>query len=202
MRLLPLGAVAIAPAFAVVVVAQSYVGGDLSSEPGPYGIPPSDFADATSTPAGYVTYPIVGYNTSIPAGPVVGTSNQVSGWRLTVSTFANVPLTDADSPSVDKDQYFSATTLSISPPASLSGDYSTDDWRLCAIVFRDGLPSGTGDKPDSSGTCSELLPDGCITDLQAKSVATNGTDAPCVDLKIPKSCKGLLGVDDGVAYGE
>ncbi|KAK5662430.1 hypothetical protein OQA88_8341 [Cercophora sp. LCS_1] len=186
----------------VVALAQSYVGGDLSSQPGPYGIPANTFADATSATAGNVLYPVVGYNTSIPAGPIVGTSNQVTGWRLTVSTFTNVPLTDANAPEVDKSQFFAATTLSITPPTELSNGYKTSDWRLCAIVFQNGLPSRGTDKPDSSGSCSDLLPDGCISQLQAYSVATSGTDQGCVDLKIPESCKGLLGADNGAAYGE
>ncbi|KAL2022140.1 hypothetical protein VTK56DRAFT_5969 [Thermocarpiscus australiensis] len=181
--------------------AQSFVGGDLSNQ-APYGIPAQNFAAAISTPTSNATFAIPGYNTSIPAGAIDGTGTSVDGWSITIGVTGNVPLTGATFNGIDTTQCIDATTLSISPPADIAS-CNKNDWRVCAIVFTDGLDgtaSGTGTL-DSS--CSAHLPDDCIDQLQVNSVAGKaGRNGTCEDLDIPEACKGYFAGNGGTAYGE
>ncbi|KAL2166990.1 hypothetical protein VTG60DRAFT_1884 [Thermothelomyces hinnuleus] len=183
------------PAYAM---AQSFVGGDLSQQ-APYGLPVQDFAAAFSRSSSDATFPIRGYNTSLPAGTGRATERTVDGWTLTIGLAANVPLTNAANAAVDKSLCIDATALSITPPAGVPR-YNSSSWRVCAVVFTDGLRAGESAKPD--GTCSAVLPDDCIRQLQADSVASKaGRTGSCRDLAVPDSCAGHFnGKNGGTAF--
>ncbi|KAK0649207.1 hypothetical protein B0T16DRAFT_456638 [Cercophora newfieldiana] len=188
--------------------AQSFAGGDLSNSPGPYGIPPDQVFDAAQVPNSYLTVPINGYNTSIPAGPAIGTADTLPGWTLAIGVSANVPLAGADAPGVDAHSFMQMTALSVTPPAELdTPDYKEGDWRVCAIVFTGGLlkgvnGTGTGRGTADDGGCGGWLPQGCIGQLQARSVAVagNASVGGCVGMEVPEVCKGYFGEGKGVAY--
>ncbi|KAL2157257.1 hypothetical protein VTH06DRAFT_6297 [Thermothelomyces fergusii] len=183
------------PAYAM---AQSFVGGDLSHQ-APYGLPVQDFAGAFSSSSSDATFPIRGYNTSLPAGTAGATERAVDGWTLTIGVAANVPLTNAANTAVDRSLCIDATALSIAPPAGVP-HYNSSSWRVCAVVFTDGLRAGGGATPD--GTCSDVLPDDCIRQLQADSVAGKaGRAGTCRDLALPDSCVGHFnGQNGGTAF--
>lgn len=184
--------------------AQSYVGGDLSDQ-APYGMPPRAFTSAISSPLLDASFPIRGYNTSIPPGAVDATVKHVNGWSINIGVTADVPLTDSDYAGVNKSQCIDTTALSITPPADIT---SCDDngWRVCAIVFAGGLGSSvTNDlqATKTDGSCSALLPDNCIQKLQANGVvakADNGRG--CSDLNVPDECAPYFAGTDGTAYSE
>lgn len=184
------------PAYAY---AQSFVGGDLSSQ-APYGLPAQDFAVAISNPASDATFSITGYNTSIAASSIKATGNTVNGWSLNIGVTANVPLTNSFNNGIDKDLCIDATTLSITPPAGVV-HYNSTSWRVCAIVFTGGLKGGGSTRSD--GSCSAALPDECIRQLQANSVAGKaGRNGGCRDLDIPGPCAGHFNGNGGTGFGE
>lgn len=177
--------------------AQTFVGGDLSSQPRPYGVSFQSFANAAVS---NVSFPIAGYNTSQPAGPVVATSSQLPGWAVDIAVSVVVPLPSSDSSSTGGNLYFEATTLSLAPPAGLGAGYDSSNWCVCAIVFTGGLTSGESAVLD--GSCGSLLPSDCISQLQASSVATNasGEVSGCEDLGVPARC-GVVIVRQGPPAG-
>jgi len=188
-----------------IASAQSFVGGDLSTQRGPYGLPASTLANAAGAPFAYNTFPITGYNTSIPAGSTgaTGSDNAVSGWNLAIGVSADVSLGNANDDAIDTDDFIEVTTLYLAPPAVLGRPaYNRTNWRLCVIVFPGGLSGGGGAKKD--GSCGPLLPEGCISELQARSVTISGTadDGGCADIAVPSSCEGHFSVVEGEVYGE
>jgi len=183
------------PAYAAI--APSFVGGDLSYQ-APYGLPAQDLAVALSSPASDATFPIIGYNTSVPAGWGQATNRTIDGWSLTIGVAANVPLTNSANAAIDKDLCIDATALSISPPAGVSG-YNNTSWRVCAVVFTGGLKASGSTKAD--GSCAAALPDECIRQLQVNSVASKaGRTGGCRDLTIPDSCAGHFNGNGGTAF--
>jgi hypothetical protein len=185
--------------------AQSYVGGDLSSQ-APYGVPPQVFSSAISSPVADASFPIRGYNTSIPPGGTDGTGSHIQGWSINVGVAENVPLTDSDYAGIDRDnKCIDAATLSITPPADIA-TCDEDGWRVCAVVFADGLGSAVAKdvQAKSDGSCSSLLPDDCIRKLQADGVAkgAKAKGSGCADLKIPDECASYFSGKDGTAYSE
>ncbi|KAH6845829.1 hypothetical protein B0I37DRAFT_192905 [Chaetomium sp. MPI-CAGE-AT-0009] len=122
------------------IMAQSFVGGELSRR-GPYGLPAQDFAAALGSPASAVTFPIPGYNTSIPPADhaAKGTFDTIPGWSLIIGMTCNVPLSKASrADPVDNSLYVAAAGLSITPPVDVA-EYSSTGWRVCAAVFTGGL---------------------------------------------------------------
>lgn len=184
------------PAYAM---SKSIVGGDLSHR-APYGLPVRDFNAAFSSSSSDATFSIRGYNTSLPAGTAGATESTVDGWKLTIGVAGNVPLTNAANTAVDKkNMCIDATALSITPPAGVL-HYNSSSWRVCAVVFTDGLRAGEDARPD--GTCSAVLPDDCIHQLQTESVATKaGRAETCRDLDLPDSCAGHFKGNAGTAFG-
>ncbi|KAK4154506.1 hypothetical protein C8A00DRAFT_14371 [Chaetomidium leptoderma] len=189
------------PAYAL---AQSFVGGDLSHQ-APYGVPAQDFAAAIASPAADATFPIPGYNTSLPAGATkaTGNNNTVHGWSLSIGVTANVPLTHSDNTAVNKDLCIDATALSITPPAEVAG-YNSTGWRVCAVVFTGGLKAAAagGGSTRADGSCAAVLPDDCIQQLQANSVAGRAgrRSGGCRDLDIPAECAGHFVGDGGTGF--
>lgn len=183
------------------VHAQAFVGGDLSIQ-APWGLPAANFAAAVSTPSSDATFKITGYNTSLPAGSVKATDDEVNGWSLNIGVTANVPLAGSNLNTVDKSLCIDATALSITPPAGVAA-FNSSGWRVCAIVFTDGLASSSANTR-SDGSCSAALPDDCIRELQANSVAAKEgrTGGGCQDLDIPEGCAGHFGGKHGTAFGE
>ncbi|KAG7284651.1 hypothetical protein NEMBOFW57_009259 [Staphylotrichum longicolle] len=180
------------------VHAQAFVGGDLSIQ-APWGLPAADFAAAVSTPSSDATFTITGYNTSLPAGSVKATDDEVSGWSLNIGVTANVPLAGSNLNTVDKSLCIDATALSITPPGGVAA-FSSSGWRVCAIVFTDGLAGSANTRSD--GSCSAALPDDCIRELQSNSVAAKQgrTGGGCQDLDIPEGCAGHFGGKHGTAF--
>ncbi|KAK3987375.1 hypothetical protein QBC44DRAFT_121561 [Cladorrhinum sp. PSN332] len=191
---------------------------------GPYGIDPSAFLDTTTHTGTNISFPIKGYNTSIPAGPVSGTGNSIPGWSLNIAITPDVSLSGSDSQ--DASKFFEATTLSITPPsrnqAAGLGRFNGSDWRVCALVFTAGLGGAETEKAKQQGAgkgdCSELLPSDCINQLQVNSV-TNVAErgGGCQgEIKIPSVCNDHFGgrggndvmgfemapVGDGGGYGD
>jgi len=180
--------------------AQSFVGGDLSRQ-APYGLPAQDFAAAFSSPISDTTFPIRGYNTSLPASADPATDHTVDGWSLTIGIAANVPLASSANAAVDKSLCTDATALSISPPAGVQR-YNNTGWRVCAVVFTGGLKA-VGEDTKTDGTCSAVLPDDCIRQLQVNSVASKaGRAGGCQNLALPDSCAGHLNGNAGTAFGQ
>ncbi len=179
---------------------QSFVGGDLSNQ-APYGLPALDFAAAIATPSSNASVKITGYNTSLAAGAIKATDNPIDGWLLNIGVTANVPLTTANNNGVDKNLCIDATSLSIIPPAQVA-TYNSSAWRVCAIVFTDGIADGANTKAD--GSCSAALPNECITQLQSNSVAGRaGRGRGCQDVDVPTSCVGrFIGKGHGTGFGE
>lgn len=212
-------------AFPPLTLAQSFAGGDLSSSPGPYGIPAHQLFEAAQVPNSYLAVPINGYNTSIPAGSTIGTGSTLAGWTLAIGVSANVPLASASDDGVDKKGFMEVTALSLQAPADLdTPDYKTKDWRVCAVVFVGGLvggKNGTGNGKKGDGGCGGWLPEKCIGELQVMSVAVpgngtgghggsgsqgpggsqGGSQGGCVGMEVPGPCKGYL-QEEGVGYGE
>lgn len=179
---------------------QSFVGGDLSNQ-APYGLPAQDFAAAIAAPSSNASVKITGYNTSLAAGAIKATENPIDGWLLNIGVTANVPLITANNDGVDKNLCIDATSLSITPPAQVA-TYNSSAWRVCAIVFTDGLADGASTKTD--GSCSAALSNECITQLQSNSVAGHaGRGGRCQDLDVPTSCVGhFIGKGHGTGFGE
>ncbi len=177
----------------------SCVGGDLSNQ-APYGLPAKDFAAAVAAPSSNASFKVTGYDTSLPASAVKATADPIDGWLLDIGVTGNVPLTNANF-AVDKDQCIAATTLAITPPAKVASCNSTA-WRVCAVVFTDGLANGVSTRTD--GSCSTTLPDNCIIQLQENSVSGSaGHGGGCHDLDIPASCAGYFGGQGrGTGFGE
>jgi len=188
------------------VHAQAFVGGDLSIQ-APWGLPAQDFAAAISTPSSDATFKITGYNTSLPAGSARATDDEVNGWSLNIGVTANVPLANSHLNTVDKSLCIDATALSITPPAGVAA-FNSSGWRVCAIVFTDGLAAAAaanagGGNSGSDGRCSGALTDNCIRQLQANSVADKtGRTGGCRDLDVPEGCAGHFGGTHGTAFGE
>jgi hypothetical protein len=186
--------------------AQSFTGGDLSSLLGPYGIPSSTVADAFQVPNSYLTVPIHGYNTSIPAGSAAATGSTLDGWTLAIGVSANVPLAGATDTSVNTHGYMEMTALSITPPAELdTPSFKTTDWRVCAVVFTGGLAGVNGTAGTGDGGCGAYLPGACIAQLQARSAAPRGnwSESACGGMEVPEACRGhFAGEGDGVGCGE
>jgi hypothetical protein len=110
-----------------LVMVQFFVGGDLSQQ-GPYGLPAQEFAAAITTPSSAVTFPIPGYDVSIPPADrfAKATINAIPGWSLTVGVTGNVPLAKASKAApVDKNLYVAAAGLSITPPTDVAEHNST-----------------------------------------------------------------------------
>jgi hypothetical protein len=184
------------PAYAY---AQSFVGGDLSTQ-APYGLPAQDFAVAISSPASDATFSITGYNTSLAASSVKATENTINSWSLNIGVTANVPLTNSFNNAINKDLCIDATTLSITPPAGVA-HYNSTSWRVYAIVFTSGLKAGGSTRSD--GSCSAALPDKCIRQLQANSVAGKaGRNGGCRDMDIPGPCAGHFNGGAGTGFGK
>ncbi|KAK0705803.1 hypothetical protein B0T21DRAFT_377613 [Apiosordaria backusii] len=189
--------------------AQSFVGGTSPLSSAPYGLPASPFLDTTR---GYnsisnASFPITGYNISIPAGAADGTAARVQGWALEVAITPDVSLSGGSSTLADKKkQFMTATTLKIIPPdeGQVPG-FNDSTWRVCAMVFTGGLVQGTGDTPTilkddgNNGGCDDLLPSDCINQLQVNSLAGNGgREGGCSDISVPEVCQGyfrLVGVE-------
>ncbi|KAK3348629.1 hypothetical protein B0T25DRAFT_569309 [Lasiosphaeria hispida] len=157
--------------------ALSVVWGDVATKRGPYGIPASVFTKATSSPRGVNAFLANGDNTSIPAGPVVATGydSRLDEWDPHFNITADVSRAELDDGTDVDSQFFEATTLAISPLASLSSP-----------GFNNGADVG-----GSSSGCESVLPSDCTSQLQANSVAANASsNGECVDLAIPSSCEG------------
>ena len=208
-----------------LTIAQSFTGGDLSSLPGPYGIPPSTLLEAADAPISYLAVPITGYNTSLPAGSTTatGSGNSLPGWMLAIAVSADIPLVGATDKGINRKDFMEGTALSVTPPAEMEEPtWRRGDWRVCAVVFTGGLIGGNGDggngtgagtgtggnATERNGQCGRWISQGCIQRLQAGSVTAKGngtgtgTGGGCVDLEIPEVCQGYLGEGKGVAYGE
>ncbi|KAK3906056.1 hypothetical protein C8A05DRAFT_12200 [Staphylotrichum tortipilum] len=184
------------PAYAF---AQSFVGGDLSAQ-APYGLPAQDFAFAATTPTSNNTFPITGYNTSLPAGANDATETDVGGWSLNIRVLANVPLANSSSPAINKALYMDATAMTITPPAGVGG-FNSSSWRVCAIVFTGGLRAGGATHAD--GSCTGVLAEDCINQLQANSLANKaGRTGGCRDLDVPTNCGVHFNGLTGTGYGE
>ncbi|KAK3317435.1 hypothetical protein B0T19DRAFT_291854 [Cercophora scortea] len=169
----------------------SFVGGDLTTQ-APFNLSPSVFTALTTNATSNATFPITGYNTSLPAGPVDGTGTAQSGWSLSISVAADVPLSSSDDASLDKGSFTDATTLSLVRPERVG--YNTSSWRVCAIVFTGGLEDAATDVGKVDGGCTALLPDDCIQQLQVNSVAGNTSrNGECEDLQVPDICGGYFG---------
>jgi hypothetical protein len=173
--------------FVSATSAQSFVGGDLSNQ-APFGLPASDFADATSHTVSNTTFQIVGYNTSIPAGPIDATGSNEAGWSISIGVSADVALASAADGSVDK--------------------FNKSNWRVCAIIFPNGLAAigGTAEKVQTAGldgSCAPLLPSDCIQQLQINSVnGSTGANGGCTSLSIPSTCAKYFQAGTGTGYGE
>lgn len=182
--------------------AQALVGGDLSGQ-APYGLPADDFAAAISSPDSYATFPIPGYDTSLPAGAVDATGRDIDGWSIAIGVAADVPLAGSRDSAIDRNLCIAATTLSIIPPANLAV-YNSTGWRVCAVVFADGLAGddqGRTVRPD--GSCAEVLPDDCIQQLRVNSAAASEKRGRgCRHLDIPAQCADWFRGRRGTAYGE
>ncbi|KAK0625035.1 hypothetical protein B0T17DRAFT_460106, partial [Bombardia bombarda] len=156
-------------------------------------------------PISTADFPVVGYNTSIPADATDATGHNITGWSLSIAVVADVPLTNSSS----NDGYVEATTLSLVQPAGIGGSgFSNDSWHVCGIVFGGGLEGDreTGDRVvQDDGGCGRFLSDACIQQLQADSLAGEGSrKGECVDLKVPDICEGQEGGlkgGSGGAYG-
>ncbi|KAK4032440.1 hypothetical protein C8A01DRAFT_20484 [Parachaetomium inaequale] len=195
------------PAYAI---AQSFVGGDLSSQ-APWGLPPQDFVAAIAAPSSNATFPITGYNTSVPAGGAgraTGDADAVAGWSLTIGVTAGIPLThSASALAADRDLCIDATALSVTPPAEIvteAGGYNRTGWRVCAVVFTGGLKAGASSGVRAAdGSCGGVLPDACIRQLEANSVAGKaGRTGGCRDLDVPVDCRGHFNGGGGTGFGE
>ncbi len=180
--------------------AQSFVGGDLSAQ-APYGLPAQEFAAAAaSSVASNNTFPITGYNTSLPAGTAGATESDVDGWSLNIRVLANVPLANTTRATINKNLYMDATVLTISPPPAVA-DFNSSAWRVCAIVFTGGLRAGGATHAD--GSCTGVLAEDCIDQLQANSLANGaGRTGGCRDLDVPTNCGVHFNGLTGTGYGE
>jgi hypothetical protein len=162
------------PAYAT---AQSFVGGDLSSQ-APWGLPPQDFAAAIAAPpSSSATFPITGYNTSIPGGDRGTTDAVVAGWSMTIGVTAGIPLRNSTYAAVDRDRCIDVTALWVTPPAEIvaaeAGGYDRTGWRVCAVVFTGGLKAAASSSGvrAAEGSCRGVLPEACIRQLEANSVS-------------------------------
>lgn len=182
------------PAYAF---AQSFVGGDLAAQ-APYGLPAHEFAAAAADPASNTTFPITGYNTSLSADAADDAS--VDGWSLNIRVLANVPLANSSRAAINKALYMDATAMSIAPPAGVAG-FNASAWRVCAIVFTGGLRAGGATHAD--GSCTGVLAEDCIDQMQANSLANNaGRTSGCRDLEVPTNCGVHFNGLTGTGYGE
>ncbi|KAK0724600.1 hypothetical protein B0H67DRAFT_641114 [Lasiosphaeris hirsuta] len=159
--------------------AQSIAWGDLSTKDSPYGIPAKIFAQVTSSPRSANTFAANGYNTSISAGPTIATGydTRLEGWDLHFNVTADVSRAESDDDTIVKSQFFEATTLAISSPASLSGPGFNSEQRA-ANASSDGecldlvIPiSCEGHFVDGVGSAYELTdPSDVDNGIQGRSV--------------------------------
>ena len=204
--------------FYLLISAQSFVGGDLSRT-APFSIPAADFLAAVAHAPSNKTVAINGYNTSAPAGASDATGNSNPGWRLSIGVTADVSLRDSNDENVDKGRFVEATTIGLVPPSQDGegqGDegvkYSADDWRVCAIVFTQGLgasqlKTASDGETEMDGGCGGLLESKCIQALQVDAVnfgngTSSGRGGRCESLTVPDECGGAFVGLNGVAYGE
>ncbi|KAK0712373.1 hypothetical protein B0T26DRAFT_650544 [Lasiosphaeria miniovina] len=187
----------------LVASAQAYAGGDLDGQV-VFGLPAQEIIAVTFDAVSNATFPIKGYNTSIPGGPTDGTGSQLPGWSIFIGVAANVALAGSDDASVDKGQFIETTGLFIEPPAAIPVNYDTNSWRICAVIFAHGLGSAetnTAQTAQLDGSCTPLLPSECIEQLQVNSVASNSsTDDGCPDLDMPDVCAKHFSGESGTAY--
>lgn len=192
------------------VSAQSFVGGDTSGQ-APFSLPPSIFSDLTTNPNSDVEFPVTGYNVSASASSSDATGNTVNGWSLDVHLTADVPLSRSDDNSINKDQFFQATKMSLIPPNGDMADFDQKNWMVCGIVFTGGLKQGSGSVGDQ-GSCGGLLPDDCIQQIQVNGVSARNKTAGdtisadgagrCEDLELPSVCGDYFqGAGGGSAFG-
>ncbi|KAK4178997.1 hypothetical protein QBC36DRAFT_365620 [Triangularia setosa] len=195
-------------------LAQSFVGGTSPLSSAPYGLPASAFLDMTRgfNSISNASFPITGYNLSIPAGAADGTAARVQGWALEIAITPDISLSGVASALADKKKQFTtATTLRIIPPdeGQVPG-FNDSTWRVCAMVFTGGLVQGTGDmstilKDGGDGGCQEILSSDCINQLQVNSLAGNrGKEGGCSDVSVPEVCQGyfrLVGVEGNSPVG-
>ncbi|KAK4223481.1 hypothetical protein QBC38DRAFT_487613 [Podospora fimiseda] len=141
---------------------------------GPYNIDSSSFLDTTTHTGTNISYPIKGFNTSIPAGATSGTGNSVPGWSLNIGITPDVSLSGSNSQ--DATKFFQATTISIIPPSRNQAAgierFNESNWRVCALVFTSGLGKSETDEAEDGvrGDCRDLLPSDCVNQLQVNSV--------------------------------
>ncbi|KAK4652483.1 hypothetical protein QC762_502790 [Podospora pseudocomata] len=188
--------------------AQSFVGGTSPLSSAPYGLPAAPFLETIRgfNSISNASFPITGYNLSIPAGAADGTASRVQGWALEIGITPDVSLSGVASTLSDKKkQFMTTTTLKIIPPdEGLVPGYNASTWRVCAMVFTGGLVQGTGNtskilKDGGDGGCEQMLPSDCINQLQVNGLAGNGgKEGGCSDVSVPAVCQEyfrLVGVE-------
>ncbi|KAJ4397416.1 hypothetical protein N0V93_001643 [Gnomoniopsis smithogilvyi] len=119
---------------------------------------------------------MTGYNVSADAGP-----SAAPGWTLTVDITTDVSLLNAANRS---NLDIEATTLSIEPP---QGKVTLDSsWKICAVVFT-GLANDTSPSTTIDGTCSNVLPSGCIQGIESGSSGMDDS-GNCTTYTLPSAC--------------
>lgn len=202
----------LAALLSTAVSAQSFVGGELSGQ-APFSLPPSIFSDLTTNPNSDVEFPITGYDVSAAASSSDATGTTINGWSLDVHLTADVPLSRSDDSSINKDQFFQATKMSLIPPNGGMAGFDEKNWMVCGIVFTGGLKQeGVSGAVGSQGSCSSLLPDDCIQQIQVNGVSArnqtagdtiaSGGSGRCQDLELPNVCSDyFLNAGGGSAFG-
>lgn len=165
----------------------SAVAGDLSSVPGPYGIPADKFASATQHADASAAFNITGYNVSADAG--TNSPVAVSGWTLTARVTTDVALSDANDSSLAS-QKTEATTLYLEAPGNMGAAMGAQ-WRLCAVVYP-GTASAVANSTSVDGTCNGVLSAECLQALTASAGGSEDTgldnSGNCTNFALPSRC--------------
>ncbi|KAK0642932.1 hypothetical protein B0T16DRAFT_459133 [Cercophora newfieldiana] len=171
---------------------QLFIGGS----DGPYGYSAADFRQA-------ILRPLTGDAEIAPDIEIKSSDGPISGWKLGVHAFDNVPIPAGNPDSNGGTKVFDTATIHLSPRDSAQRD-ELRDWSLCSAVWTMGLSEAAlaaakaSDTGNSVGSCGGMLPDDCIAEM----VAGFNSAGFCQNQTMPRSCAPFLANGtDGVTRG-
>ena len=160
---------------------------------GPWGVPDATYNKLMDTPNATSKYPLPAPDTSVP----YPASGPADGWSLAVSVVADIAMSESKSTTVDghENQTFTGSRVVLQAPAG--SDAAVDEsWFVCAIHWDLDLDNYPAKLRGDDGTCSSVLSEQCIRDVEARSIEQYSSDygslspCPCPTISDIPSCQG------------
>lgn len=147
---------------------------------GPWGVPDETYNQLMDSPNATSKYPLPAPDTSAPY-PAPG---PVDGWSLAISVVADIAMAESDSSTAAPHGNHTFTGSRVLLQAPTESDSNVDEsWSICVIHWDLDLENYPARLRDDDGSCSSVLSEQCIRDLEAGAIEEYrsgfGNPIPC-----------------------